>query len=153
MPSNAFSSPYGAGKYESQRRGVENRYAIDSSQNAYGRFLSQQRGNRNLADTTRNFKQNYAPYASQFGARGLSTGGVQSGVRQRAMGNYVGDYYRNYGRQQQDLANEMQQFDMNQSLMDMWRAEELAAIDQQRTFDIASAAQNLEALREWLGGI
>lgn len=151
--STAYTSPYGAGKYESQRRRVENTYTNDSAQNAYGRFLGQQRGNRALGDTTRNFKQGYAPRAAQYGARGLAGAGVQSGVRQQAMANYVGDYYRDYGRQQQDLANSMQQYDMNQSMMDAWRAEELANIEQQRTYDIASAARNLEALREWLGGI
>lgn len=151
--SSAFTSPYGAGKYEQQRRRVENSYTADSARNAYGRFLGQQRGNRNLADTTRSFKRGYTPYAAQFGARGLAGAGVNSGVRQQAMANYVGDYYRNYGRQQQGLAQEMQQYDLDQGLRDMWRQEELTNIDLDRYRNIASAAQNLTALRQWLGGI
>lgn len=140
------------GGYEASRRGVENRYTLDSARNAYGRFLSKQRGQRGLSDTTRNFKQSYAPYASQFGARGLTGGGLTSGVHQRAMANYVGDYYRDFGRQQQDLANTMQQYDIDQGMRDMWREEELRNIDLERYRNIASAAQSLNALREWLGG-
>ena len=117
------------------------------------RFLGQQRGQRGLSDTTRGFKQNYAPYASQYGARGMQGGGLNSGVYQKSMANYVGDYYRDFGRQQQDLASNMQQFDLDQGRRDMWRQEELNNIDMDRYRNIASSAQNLQALRDWLGGL
>lgn len=141
------------GAYEASRRNVENRYTNDSATNAYGRFLSQQRGQRGLNDMTRSFKQNYAPMASQYGARGMAGGGLTSGVHQRAMANYVGDYYRDFGRGQQDLANTVQQYDLDQSMRDAWRQEELTNIELERYRNIASAAQNLQALRDWLGGI
>lgn len=143
----------GGGVYEGQRRGVENQYTQQSAQNAYGRFLGLQRGQRGLDDMTRGFKQGYAGQASQYGQRGLATSGVQSGVRQQGIANYVGDYARNYGRGQQDLANSLQGYDLNQSTLDGWRQEALSNIDLQRYRDIASAATNLQALRDWLGGI
>lgn len=143
----------GGGQYESARRGVENQYTQQASQNAYGRFLGLQRGQRGLSDMTRGFKQNYAPMAAQYGARGLAGPGVQSGVRERGVGDYVGNYYRDFGRGQQDLANQLQGFDMNQGLLDSWRQEALSNIDLERYRNIAGSASNLQALRDWLGGI
>lgn len=143
----------GGGQYERNRRGIEDRYTQGSAQNAYGRFISQQRGQRNLNDQTRLFKQGYAPYVSQYGARGLAGGGVSSGVRDQGVGRYVGDYYRDFGRTQQDLAQNMQTYDLNQAQMDLWRQEELSNIDLDRQRAIASTAANLNALRNYLGGI
>src|SRR6186997_1315087 len=99
----ATFSPYDAGGYERQKTGIEYDYGNQSATNAYGRFLAQQRGERGLGDTTRQFQQSYAPYKAQFGQRGLAGNGIQSGVQQQAMANYAGDYMRNYGYQAQDL--------------------------------------------------
>lgn len=139
------------GAYEQQRRGVENQYTQQAAQNAYGRFLGQQRGERGLSDMTRSFKQGYAPLAAQYGSRGLAGAGVQSGVRQQGVGNYVTDYYRNFGRGQQDLANTLQGYDLNQSTLDSWRQEALSNIDLERYREMANAASNLQSLRSWLG--
>ena len=152
MPTTNYAGT-GGGMYEQRRRGVENRYTQDSATNAYGRFLSQQRGQRGLSDTTKNFNRGYTPLAASYGARGLAGGGVNSGARQQAMANYVGDYYTNYGRQQQDLAQALQGYDLDQSTRDLWRQEELSNIEQERINGMAQTAQNLEALRAWLGSI
>ena len=153
MATSAYSSPYGAGKYESARRGIENQYTGDSAMGAYGRFLGQQRGQRTLSDTTRNFQRGYPSLAASYGARGLSGGGLNSGVRSRGVGEYVGDYYRDFGRQQQDLANTLQGYDLSQAQRDAWREEELRNLELQQAYDVASAAQQLSALRDYLGGI
>lgn len=152
MPTTNYAGT-GGGEYEYRRRGVENRYTQDSATNAYGRFLSQQRGQRGLSDTTRNFERGYSPLAASYGARGLSGGGVNSGARQQAMANYVGDYYTNYGRQQQDLAGALQGYDLDQGLRDSWRQEELMNIELDRSRSMSESAQRLDALRAWLGGI
>lgn len=141
------------GYYESQRRGIENKYTTDAASNAYGRFLSQQRGQRGLSDMTDQFNRNYTPYRSTFAQRGLAGGDVSSGIQRGAMQRYVGDYYQNYGRAQQDLTQNLQQYDLSQSQLDSWRQNELANLQLQQAQEIASAAQNLEALRAYLGGI
>lgn len=152
MATTNYSGQNG-GYYESQRRGIENKYTQDAASNAYGRFLSQQRGQRGLSDITDMFKRNYAPYRSTFAARGLSGGNVTSGITQNAMRNFVGDYYRDFGRSQQDLAQNLQQYDLNQSQLDAWRQDELSNLQLRQAQEIAQAAQNLEALRAYLGGI
>jgi hypothetical protein len=110
--------------YERKRRDINQDYTTQSATNAYSRFLSQQRGQRNIADYTRqygrqsedlnraygrntaDYTQNYqrgAPkLTAAYGNRGLATGGVQSGVYGKAMQNYVGDYNQQMGRATED---------------------------------------------------
>lgn len=140
------------GYYEASRRSVNDQYGTDSTMNAYGRFLSQQRGSRSLGDTTQNFKRGYAPMRSQYGQRGLSGGGLRSGAMQGAMQRYVGDYYQNYGRQAQDVTQDLQGYDLNQARLNSWRTSSMADLDLQQAQEIARAAENIEALKQYYGG-
>lgn len=149
----ATFSPYDQGAYERQKRDVEYDYGNQSATNAYGRFLSQQRGERGLNDMSTQFGRSYAPYKAQFGQRGLAGGGVQSGVQQQAMQNYTGDYMRNYGYAQQDLTQQLQQYDQNQNNFDAFRQQSLGDIEAQKAQSIANDAQALEYLRQLVGGL
>jgi hypothetical protein len=149
----ATFTPYDAGGYERQKRDVEYDYGNQSATNAYGRFLSQQRGERGLGDMTRTFQQGYAPYKAQYGQRGLSGGGVQSGVQQQAMQNYAGDYIRNYGYGAQDLTQQLQQYDLNQNNLDAFHQQSLGDIEAQKAQSIANDAQAIEYLRQLVGGL
>jgi len=146
-------SGYSGGGYEAARRGVESNYTTNSATNAYGRFLSQQRGSRDLGDQTRNFQQSWPGYRAQFGQRGLSGSGVNSGVQQASMANYIGDYNRQYGRTQQDITQGLQQYDLSQAQLDSIRQDELMNIEMQRAQEIASTAASLAALQQYLGGL
>lgn len=141
------------GYYESQRRNVNSQYAAQMAANTYGRFVSKQRGQRGLDDMTRGFKQGFGGYSAQFGQRGMSAPGVQSGVMQKAMGSYVGDYNRQFQRGQQDLTEELRQFDLQRTQLGAQRQGALADINTQKAREIAFAAQNIEALRQILGGL
>jgi hypothetical protein len=149
----ATFSPYDAGAYERQKTGIEYDYGNQSATNAYGRFLSQQRGERGLGDMTRNFQQGYAPYKAQFGQRGLAGGGINSGVQHQAMQNYAGDYMRNYGYQAQDLTQQLQNFDLNQSNLDAFHQQSLTDLEAQKAQQIANDAQAIEYLRQLVGGL
>lgn len=149
----ATFSPYDAGAYERQKRDVEYDYGNQTATNAYGRFLSQQRGERGLGDMTRNFQQGYAPYKAQFGQRGLAGNGIQSGVQHQAMQNYAGDYMRNYGYGAQDLTQQLQQYDLNQSNLDAFHQQSLTDIEAQKAQQIANDAQAIEWLRQLVGGL
>lgn len=149
----ATFTPYDSGSYERQKRDVEYDYGTQSATNAYGRFLSQQRGERGLGDMSRQFGNSYAPYKAQFGQRGLAGNGIQSGVQQQAMSNYVGDYARNYGYAQQDMTQQLQQYDQNQNNFDAFRQQSLADIEAQKAQSIANDAQALEYLRQLVGGL
>ena len=141
------------GQYEQQRRGVEQQYAADSTTNAYSRFISQQRGSRTLGDQQRSFGRQLPKQTASYAPRGLSGGGVRSGAMRQSMQNYVGDYARNYGRTEQDLAMQDQQYGLQQSQYDAYRQNALTDIETQRANDIALTAQNIEYLRSLVGGL
>jgi len=150
MSDGSYTDP---GYYESQRRNVNQQFAAQMAANTYGRFVSQQRGQRELNDMTRGFKQGFPNYAAQFGQRGVTGPGVRSGVMQRAMGNYLGDYQRQYQRGTQDLTEQLRQFDLQRTQLASQRQSALADINMQKAREIAFAAQNIEALRQILGGL
>lgn len=149
----ATFSTYNPGSYERSKRDIEYDYSTNAANNAYGRFLSQQRGTRTLGDMNRNFGRAYAPYKAQFGQRGLAGAGVQSGVQRQAMSNYVGDFQRDYGRTSQDLTAELGQYDLNQSNLNAFRQQSLADLEAEKAQAIANDAAAIEYLRQLVGGL
>ena len=141
------------GAYEQEAADLGYRYNTDRATNAYGRFLSQQRGERSLSGMSRTFSRSLPNYKAGFGRRGLSGPGVRSGSMNRAMGNFLGDYARDYGQAQQDMTQEAQQYDMSSAQLDAYYNNSLAALEQRKQTDIANAALAIEALRPHLGGL
>lgn len=144
---------YGGGGYERARRGVENQYTTDAATNAYGRFISQQRGQRSLSDLDRTMRRSYAPVTASWGARGLSGGGINSGAMQQSMANFLGDYYRDRGRTTQDITQSLQQYDLMGSQLQAARENALMDIELQKARDIAGTADALTQLQQYLGGL
>ena len=145
---------YGANtaQYDTQAADLQYRYNTDRAANAYGRFLSQQRGDRTLGDLSQGFKRGLPTFKSKFGQRGLSGPGVRTGVMQRSMRNYLGDYAQTYGRAQLDAQQEAASYDQSAAQLDAYYNNSLAAIEAGRQQEIANAAAAIEALRPLLGG-
>ena len=141
------------GYYEAQRRNVNSQWAAQTAANTYGRFVAQQRGQRELNDMTRQFQQGFPNYSASFAQRGISQPGVQSGVMQRQMGNYLADYNRTYQRGTQDLTENLRQFDLQNTQLLAERNSALSDLKMQKAREIAFAAQNIEALKQILGGL
>ena len=144
---------YNPANYEASRRTVEYDYGRNSANNAYGRFLSQQRGSRQLSDMSRGFERGYPGLQANLNRRGVSGAGINSGIETGAMQRYLGDFTRNYGRAQVDFDQEQQQYDIGQQLLDQWRQGALADLGLNEQNDISAAASNIEALRAYLGGL
>ena len=142
-----------SGAYAQEAADIGYRYNTDRATNAYGRFLSQQRGERSLGDMSRGFNRGLPNYRAQFGQRGLSGPGIRSGSMQRSMGNYLGDYARDYGRVQQDATQEAQNYDLQAAQLDAHYNNSLAALEQRRQNEIANAALAIEAMRPYLGSV
>jgi hypothetical protein len=144
---------YDQGYYEAARRGVEDTYAAGMAQNAFSRTLSQTRGNRSLDMMKSAFSRELPTFTSSFGQRGFGGGGVKSGVMQRSMSNYLGDFTRDYGSAQNDLTDTMRGYDLQGAQLGAQRTGGLADLELQRSRDIAFTAQNIEALKGMLGGL
>lgn len=151
--SDGYSAASSYGGYQRSKGDIDYQYSRDSINNAYGRFLSQQRGQRSLGDMSREFGRSLPRYQSTFGARGLNNAGVRSGVERQSMQNYIGDYGRNYLRTQQDVTRDLQQYDYNQEALNEWRGQALADLEARKASEISMAAQNLQALRDLLGSL
>lgn len=145
--------PANYGGFERSKRDIEYDHSRDSIQNAYGRFLSQQRGQRSLGDLDRVFQRNTPGFQASFGQRGLSGPGVRSGVRRELTDQFVGDYARDRGRLSQDITQEAQQYDLNQFNANAYRDNALADLEARKADEIAWTAQNLEYLRSLIGGL
>jgi hypothetical protein len=141
------------GYYESATRGVNDQYAAQMAANTYSKTLSQQRGNRSLSEMQSGFKRSIPGFTSGFAQRGFGGGGIRSGVMQRSMSNYLGDFTRQYGNAQNDLTEQLRQFDLNAAQMGSQRTSALADLELQKQREIAFSAQNIEALRSMLGGL
>lgn len=141
------------GYYEAQKRQVNQQYGVDSANNAYSRFLSQQRGERDLGAMQRGYQRSFPNFRAQQGQRGMTGGGLRSGVMNQAMSRYMGDYTRSYGEAQNDLTESLRQFDLNQAQLTSGRDNALADYDLEKAREIAFAAQNIEQLRSMLGGL
>jgi hypothetical protein len=146
---------YGANtsQYDQQSSDLQYRYNTDRASNAYGRFLSQQRGTRTLGDLSQNFNRALPSYKAKFGQRGLAGPGVQSGAMQHSMRNYLGDYAQQYGRAQLDAQQEAAQFDQSGAQLDAYYNNSLAQIAAAKQAEIANSASAIESLRQLLGGL
>jgi hypothetical protein len=133
--------------YETQRRAANYGYSQQAATNALGRFVSQQRGNRQIADYTQNFQRQAPSYTASYARRGLAGSGVQSGVYGNAMRNYVGDYNQNLNRMYADQSTEANQYDLNLANFGAQRDIALADIETNKQRDIANAAAYLNALK------
>jgi hypothetical protein len=133
--------------YEQQKRAVTNQFGQQSAMNALGRFVSQQRGDRQIADYTRDWQRQTPKFTASYAKRGLAGGGVQSGVYQNAMRNYTGDYTQNLNRMYADRQSEMNQYDLNQANYGANQQMALADIETNKAREIANAAQYLTALK------
>ena len=142
---------YDYGGYERQKGDINYKYTQDAANNAYGRFISQQRGQRNMGDMSRQFGRSYPRYKSTFGQRGLGQPGINSGTMQQSMNRYVGDFGREYLRTQQDLTQDLQQYDLTQSNLDSWRSQALTDLETEKANEISDAAGLLQQLTEQLG--
>lgn len=141
-----------SGYYESQRRGIEDQYAAQMASNTFSRTLAQQRGNRDLNLMTQGFQRQTPTFMSGFAQRGFGGGNVRSGVMQRSMQNYIGDFSQQYGAAQNDLTAQLRQYDLSGAQFGAQRASSLAEMELAKAREIAYAAQNIEALRQAMGG-
>ena len=145
MPVNLFP-------YMQKRAALDTGLAGKLSANTYSQFLAKQRGNRQLADVTQQFKVQTPKVMNAFLRRGLSGPGVESGVYERGL--------QDFATQQLTAKNDVQQA-MNEAL-DQIRSEradiqsqyqmDLADLEMQKANEISQAAATLAAFKPYLGG-
>jgi len=88
--------------YEKGLADLQNKYSNDEATNAYARFISQQRFNRQRQDMTQGYQRQFPQFTGHF-AHQLGSG-IRSGVFQDKMNQFVGDYNQGQARLSEDQA-------------------------------------------------
>jgi hypothetical protein len=101
-------------EYEKGLSDLSQKYSQDEATNAYARFISQQRFNRQRQDQTQGFQRSFPQFTGQY-ARRLGSG-VRSGVFGSKLNEFVGDYNQTQARTEQDQAADAGQFDQGQAM-------------------------------------
>lgn len=138
--------------YERQRRGINEDYGSKAATNAYSRFISQQRGERGISDYTQSFTRKLPSFSASYGRRGLTGPGVRTGIYQKAMKNYLGDYNQNLNRMYADQATEARQYDLTEAQLAAARDRALTDLEADKAKEIAMAASYLSALKPTFAG-
>lgn len=129
-----------------QREAAKKRDA-SLAMNAYARFLSQQRGNRQAMDIDIGGTKGLGKLASSYAKRGLSN----SGIRRAG----VDEYGTNWQRQKQDLfqqlAEERQGLDLQNSAIQAEYDNYIQQLNREKEQRILDAAAMLEQFRPFLG--
>ena len=141
-----------SGYYEAQRRGIENQYAAGMASNTYAQQLAQTRGSRDLSFMREGFRRQTPSFTSGFAQRRTGGPGIRSGVMRQQMSNYLGDYTRDYTTAQNDITEQLRQFDLQSAQLGAGRSSALADMELEKAREIAFAAQNIAALRQMFGG-
>lgn len=127
-------------------------FSAKATQNQFQKGMQANLGQRSMDEYTRGFGDTQGKFNAGFGQRGLSGGGIQSGVMARAMQQRIGDYTRNRGYMQQDQFDQSQQFDNNLSGYQAELARNLANINSQKAATIAGTAQHLTQIKPYYSG-
>ena len=101
--------------YESGVNDLTRKYGQDQAVNDYARFISQRRSKRGLDDAQRTFQRSIPGFMGQTGARRGINSDVRSGMFAEGVGNFAGDYARNYNRALEDEAGTMAGVDLQRS--------------------------------------
>tara|TARA_R110000764_G_scaffold64200_1_gene135238 strand:- start:475 stop:909 length:435 start_codon:yes stop_codon:yes gene_type:complete len=140
-----------AGRYTRQRSSINEEHLSKQAANTRGRFLSQQRGNRDTSDAKRSYGRSHEPFMGQYAKRGLTGGGVRSGAFQKALRQRTGDNVRNVGRMASDQAAEQRSYDVQGANIDRYRKDALRSLEEKRQQEISLAALSLQALKPLYG--
>jgi hypothetical protein len=132
--------------YNSSVRSINDDFAAKRAANTFSRSLSARQGARNLTDFSQGFRRQMPQFQAGYAKRNLG----QSGIYQRALQNFTGDYARDFGRMQEDNASNQYQFDMNDAQMVSERDRVLADLDLQKQIQIATTASHINNLKPYM---
>lgn len=133
--------------YQNQRRNLSADFAARRSQNTFGRANARRDGARREQDTRRQFKRGAPRVTQNFASRGLGS----SGVYQRALQQYTGDYARDLGRQTESRYAQDQQFALNDAGYQAEYDRQLGQMELDKARMIAETAQGITGLRPLMG--
>ena len=115
--------------YEKQLGDLNLQHSQSDATNAYARFISQQRFNRQRQDMTTGFQRGFPQFTGGF-AHQLGSG-IRSGVFQNKLNQYVGDYGQAQSRLDESQAGDASQYDQMKAIGDSGYQKALLALQEE----------------------
>lgn len=137
--------------FEAQRRAYGEQYGAQTAKSAYARFLAQQRGTRNIANLQRSYEQQAPNVLGGFVKRGLAGPNVRSGLFRKGLQDFARKQYEDVFGAQQDLADQIQGFDLEERQIAADYQRSLADLEMQKQRQISQAASTLNSFKPFLG--
>jgi hypothetical protein len=138
--------------YERQKRATTGSYGAKTAQNAYARFLAQQRGTRKKFDLNQQYERAAPRVVSSFSRRGLAGPGVSSGVYNRGLQDFANKQMTDLSDLESSLTQESQGFDLQDRQLRAEYDQQIADLEAQKQQAIANAAATLQAFKPYIGG-
>ena len=138
--------------FTQRQRAAGSQYGSKTAQNAYARFLSQQRGSRKKFDLQQQYEKQAPKVVGGYTQRGLAGPGVKSGIFQKGMNEFAIQNLNDINDLNTELASKQDQFGLadKQNFADY--QDQLAAIEAEKQQQIANTAATLQAFKPFLGG-
>lgn len=135
-------------QYESRRRSAAGQRDATLAQNAFSRFLSQQRGSRQISDLDRGMSRGVEGVSAGYGRRGLRN----SGIMGEGMREYARGWQTNRNDMMQAIADKLNELNLSDARARADFADVEAEIELQKQRDILATAASLAGMRPFLGG-
>lgn len=145
-------SDFNYGGYDDAKRQYGRQFAASSARNAYSRFLSQQRGQRQKFDIQKAYKQQMPRVIAEYSRRGLAGPNVRSGIYAQGLQERLQDQYDTEQRAQQDMLESLREADLTAADLEEQYKSQLAELEARKQGEIARTASMLQSFRPFLGG-
>lgn len=138
---------YNPSAFEARRRGYLENFAAEGAMNAYKNTLSQQRGQRNLAQYKTTAQKQVNPFVAGFGRRGVAGPSVKSGIFANAMQEYAKERIRQQSNMERELQEEGYGYDLQQKQALARYNQNLLDLEADKARQIEDDARQLLAMR------
>jgi len=133
--------------FTARRRGLEQQFGAQTAMNAYSKFLSQTRGQREQQEYSRGVEKELPRLTSRYGRRGVYGQGVRSGIYRRGLEDFGTEAARQRGYMSEDLSNALRQYDLQQASSLSGYEQQLTDLEAEKARQIAEDAAVLMELR------
>jgi hypothetical protein len=138
---------YNPAAYEARRRGYMEDYAATGAMNAYTQFLSQQRGQRDLANMYSQYNKAAPDVVAGYGRRGLNSANVKSGAFNTGLQDFATERVANTAQAQQSLDQQNAGYDLSNRQLGARYQSGLADLESEKAQQIQQDAQDLMRVR------
>lgn len=133
---------YDPSAFEARRRGYEQNYAATGAMNAYKNFLSQQTGQRKIADLTKSYQKSAPQVVAGYGRRNLIAPNIRSGFFNRGMQDFGIQQATQQADAQRALQESMNEYDLTKTAAQTGYNSQLLDLEAEIARDKAQQIEN-----------